>query len=111
MTLLRQAACGLLAAAALAFGASAASAKPAQCFTLDDGHYDCNFKGTDSAGSFEASAKGYPTIWLNVESPGVAWITKDFGTGGTNLPGPYYRAEDDRACWDNPDTDDRLCVW
>jgi hypothetical protein len=111
MKTLHKVGCGLLAAVAVVGMSSVASAKPAQCFTSDDGNYNCNFTATDNAGSFEATASGYPTIWLNVESPGVAWITKDFGSGSTNLPGPYYRADDDRACWDNPDTGDRLCVW
>ncbi len=112
MNLMQKAGCAALAAVAVMALTSAASAKPAQCFTSDDGHYNCNFRGTDGAGSFEASASGYPTIWLNVESPGVAWLFKNFdGSKNTALPGPYYRAEDDRACWDNPDTGDRLCVW
>ena len=91
--------------------ASAALAKPADCFTSDDGHYSCDFRGIDNAGSFRISAPGYPTFTLQVESPGVAWIQADFGQGNVNLPGPYYRAEDDGACWENPDTDARVCAW
>jgi len=91
--------------------AGAAEAKPADCYTSDDGNYSCNFRGIDKAGSFTASAGGYPTITLQVESPGVAWVFKDFGDGNVALPGPYLRARDDRACWNNPDTRDRLCVW
>ena len=104
---------GLAALAAASLGlAGMAQAKPADCFTTDDGNYPCNFRGTDQAGSFTASAPGYPKITLEVDSPGVAWVFKDFGGGrSTALPGPYYRADDDRACWDNPDTGDRLCVW
>ncbi|MGE3870508.1 MAG: hypothetical protein AB7F51_13475 [Pseudorhodoplanes sp.] len=112
MTFLHKAAGGALAALAVIGTASLASAKPASCFSSDEGHYECNFVATDNQGSFEASAPGYPTTLLNVESPGVAWVFKDFGGGkNTALPGPYYRAEDDRACWDNPDTGDRFCAW
>lgn len=103
---------GLAVLAAGAIGAAGqAQAKPADCYTSDDGNYSCNFRGTDRAGSFIASANGYPTITLEVERPGVAWVFKDFGGGNTALPGPYIRARDDRACWNNPDTGDRLCVW
>ena len=102
-----------LALAVLTIGAvTVAQAKPADCFTTDDGNYPCNFRGTDQAGSFTATAPGYPTVILNVEGAGVGYVYKDFGGGkNTMLPGPYYRAEDDSACWDNPDTGDRLCVW
>lgn len=92
-------------------GVTMAQAKPADCYTSDDGNYPCNFRGTDNAGSFRATAPGYPAIMLEVESPGVAWVYKDMGGRNVALPGPYYRARDDRACWDNPETGDRLCVW
>lgn len=97
--------------ASTALAASAALAKPADCFTTDDGHYPCNFRGLDKAGSFRISAPGYPTFTVEIESPGVAWIHADFGQGNVNLPGPYYRADDDRACWENPDTAARVCAW
>lgn len=100
------------AGAALAvLGAGAAWAKPAQCYTTDDGHYPCNFRGLDKAGSFRISAPGYPTITIEIERPGVAWAFADFGTRNVALPGPYFRARDDRACWDNPDTGSRICAW
>jgi len=102
---------GLAVSAGAALMASPASAKPADCFTSDDGNYPCNFRGTDNAGSFIATAPGYPAVTLEVESPGVAWVYKELGGRNVALPGPYYRAEDDRACWDNPDTGDRLCAW
>ncbi len=90
---------------------SAVEAKPAQCFTTDDGHYPCNFRGTDRSGSFVITAPGYPTITVEVESAGVAWLFADFGSRNVALPGPYYRARDDRACWENPDTGARVCAW
>jgi hypothetical protein len=54
---------------------------------------------------------GYPTITIEIERPGVAWAFADFGSRNVALPGPYYRARDDRACWDNPDTGSRICAW
>ena len=91
--------------------APAAHAKPAQCFTTDDGHYPCDFRGLDRAGSFVVKASGYPTITVEIESPGVAWVFANFGTRNVALPGPYHRARDDRACWVNPDTGSRICAW
>jgi hypothetical protein len=88
-----------------------AHAKPAQCFTTDDGHYPCDFRGLDRAGSFVVKASGYPTITIEIESPGVAWAFANFGTRNVALPGPYFRAGDDRACWVNPDTGSRICAW
>ena len=88
-----------------------ALAKPAQCFTTDDGHYPCDFRGTDKAGSFVISAKGYPMFTVEIDSPGVAFIFANFGDRNVALPGPYHRAEDDKACWVNPDTEARLCAW
>lgn len=99
------------ALAMLACSAAPAAAKPAQCFTTDDGHYDCDFKGLDSAGSFTISAPGKPTFTLEVSEPGVAFGYGDFGSGNTPLPGQYIRADDDGACWDNSDTSTRICAW
>ena len=89
-----------------------AIAKPARCFTTDDGHYDCQFRSTDSDGSFEVSAKGKPTFILIMESPGVAFGYADFGTGrNVSLPGQYIRQDTDRACWENTETNTKICVW
>lgn len=100
-----------LGIALVALGAGAATAKPAKCFTTDDGHYPCDFRGLDKAGSFKVSAPGYPTITIEVERAGVAWAFADFGSRNVALPGPYFRARDDRACWDNPETGTRICAW
>ncbi|MBX3568402.1 MAG: hypothetical protein KF914_10110 [Rhizobiaceae bacterium] len=94
-----------------ALAVAPAEAKPAQCFTTDDGHYPCNFRGLDKAGSFRISAPGYPTFTIEIESAGVAWAFADYGTRNVALPGPYLRARDDRACWENPDTGSRICAW
>jgi hypothetical protein len=102
----------LLAAGATGLLAAAAQAKPARCFTTDDGEYDCDFRGLDKAGSFSIAAPGKPTFVLEVDSPGVAFGFADFGTGrNVALPGTFFRADDDAACWDNDTTDVRICAW
>lgn len=88
-----------------------ASAKPARCFTTDDGYYDCNFKGLDRQGSFELSARGYPTYTLWVDSPGFAAGFVNLGNRNVALPGMYVRQRDDGACWSNPETGTRICAW
>lgn len=97
----------------IALAASPALAKPARCFTTDDGYYDCNFKALGKDGSFEVSAAGYPTYMLEIESPGFAFGFAQFEPGGRNvpLPGMYVRSRDDGACWNNPDTEAKLCAW
>ena len=91
--------------------ATPALAKPARCFTTDDGHYSCDFRGLDSAGSFTISASGHPTYTLEVDQPGVAFGFADFGDGNVSLPGQYVRQSDDPACWANPDTSTKICAW
>ena len=91
--------------------AAPASAKPAQCFTTDDGYYSCDFRGLDKAGSFRTSARGYPTYVLEVYQSGRAYGYADFGTGSKPLPGEYIRSRQDRACWDNTVTGTQICAW
>lgn len=89
-----------------------AQAKPARCFTTDDGYYPCDFRGLDSGGSFTIRANGYPAYTLEVYQPGFAYGFADFGKGRTvALPGQYVRSRDDSACWNNPATDTRICAW
>lgn len=102
----------LLLAAPLLFAGFPAHAKPASCFTTDDGRYDCDFRALDKAGSFTISAPGKPTYTLEVDSPGVAFGYADFGTGrNVPLPGTFRREEADRACWRNDETSVRVCAW
>ena len=108
----------VIAAAAAASGlgaislATPAEAKPARCFTTDDGYFNCDFKGLDSAGSFQISGRGYPTYTLEVDRPGFAFGYVDLGTGRTiPLPGQFVRQRDDTACWANPETDVKICAW
>ena len=103
----------ILAVATFALAASPVLAKDARCFTTDDGEYPCAFTVTDKQGSFEISAPGHPSFAVVIESPGVAWVYGTYEQGGKSvaLPGPYLRAEDDQACWENSDTQTRICAW
>ncbi len=102
---------GLIAAAALS--SAPAAAKEALCYTTDDGEYPCEFEGIYGDGSFVISADGYPTFTVEMSENSTAWVFGVYEEGGRNvaLPGPYYRSQDDAACWVNPDTEVELCVW
>ena len=102
-----------IAAAGLCLPLAAAEAKSARCFTTDDGEYDCTFVATDTDGGFEISAPGKPTFFLLMTEPGVASGYGDYGGEGHNvmLPGRYLRSEDDPACWENDETETKICVW
>lgn len=95
----------------MAVWASAADAKPAQCFSTDDGYYSCNFRGTDGSGSFVTWARGYPTYTIEVYRSGRAYGYGDFGNGNVSLPGEYVRSRQDGACWDNTVTGTQICAW
>ena len=66
---MRRAAICVLAVMTGLAGAFPAAAKPARCFTTDDGYYNCDFRGLDRDGSFEISARGYPTYSLWIDGP------------------------------------------
>jgi hypothetical protein len=100
-----------LSSIALAAMTVGAEAKPARCFTTDDGYFDCNFSATDSSGSFKLSASGYPTYTIEVDRPGFAYGYVDFGDRNISLPGMYVRQQDDGACWANPETNTKICAW
>ncbi|MBP0439221.1 hypothetical protein [Tianweitania sediminis] len=96
----------------LALGsASIAEAKPARCFTTDDGTYSCAFETLDAKGSFQISAEGKPTFSLWIDSPGVASGSANFGDRDVALPGLYLRQSDDAACWRNNETETKICAW
>lgn len=102
----------LALAAGVLLWTAAAEAKPARCFTSDDGKYPCDFRATDKAGSFAVSAPGKPTYMLEMDGPGVAFGFADFGTGrNVALPGQFERDSADPACWNNTDTDTKICAW
>lgn len=95
----------------LALAAVPAQAKPARCFTTDDGHFACDFRGTDRAGSFRISAPGQPTYSLEVNEPGFAYGFVNIGNRNIPLPGQFVRGSDDPACWANPETNVKICAW
>lgn len=100
----------LVFAGAAALIASHAHAKPARCFTTDDGYYQCDFRGLDDSGSFRISASGYPTYTLNVED-GFAFGVMTLSGNSVSLPGQYVRSREDGACWQNPETSTKICAW
>lgn len=77
----------LTGSAALCVLTGAAEAGPARCFTSDDGYYEYQFVATDRQGSFSISARGKPTVLLNVDQPSTAFGFADFGTRNVALPG------------------------
>jgi hypothetical protein len=103
----------LAALTALMLIGSSAMAKSARCFTTDDGEYDCDFVSTDSYGSFEIDAPGKPKFSLVISEPGVGFLFGDYKDGGGNvaLPSRYLRSESDPACWENEDTQTKVCAW
>lgn len=95
-----------------ALTATAAHAKPARCYTTDDGYYACEFQSLDKAGSFTITAPGKPTFTLEVDRPGFAFGLADFGSGrAVALPGMFVRSREDGACWHNPETEVKICAW
>ncbi|HEV7252243.1 MAG TPA: hypothetical protein VGN97_03975 [Mesorhizobium sp.] len=101
----------LFVAAAVILPAGGAYAKPAQCFTTDDGHYACDFRANDRQGSFTITADGKPTYILVVDEPGTAFGYLNMGDRNVALPGTFQRERADPACWRNTDTDVRVCAW
>lgn len=105
---------GLWGAAALAaLLAGPVAAKPATCFTSDDGRYPCDFRGFGGDGSFEISAPGTPTYIVSMQGRGVADAFVNFGPGERNIfiQGPFIRSESDRACWVSEATQFRICAY
>jgi hypothetical protein len=85
-------------------------ARPARCFTSDDGFYECDFVGGPQGG-FTISASGRPTVILNIDKPGVAFGVVELDGRNVPLAGRYRRSEGDRACWENDATGTRICAW
>jgi hypothetical protein len=95
-----------------AFGCaiSAAEARPASCFTTDEGRYACNFRATGRDGSFEISAPGKPTYILTVDAPGVAFGFVNLGPRNIALPGRFLRSRSEPECWVNDSTGSKICA-
>lgn len=103
---------GILAVgAAFAALTAVADAKPARCFTTDDGYFACDFRATDKAGSFRISAPRHPGYVLEVDQPGFAFGFVIIGGRSIPLPSQYVRSRDDGACWVNPETSTKICAW
>ncbi len=100
----------LLAMVALCATVVASEARPARCFTTDEGSYRCDFRSTGSDGSFEISARGRPTYSLVIDSPDAAFGYVKLGGRNTALPGRYKRDPADRACWINDATSAKICA-
>jgi hypothetical protein len=98
----------LLLAALLVLAASPALAKPAQCFTTDDGNFPCDFTVTDSQGSFEISAPGLPSYAVLIDSPGIGYGSVYIGRW-IPYAEPMRRSTADPACWQNSDSE--ICAW
>lgn len=88
-----------------------AAARPATCFTDDDGRYPCDFEQFGGDGSFVVRAPGKPTFTVSMERRGVASGFADYGSGNIFLPGPFYRSNRDRACWVSDATGFSICVY
>lgn len=99
------------AAALFALGAALpAQAGEARCNTSDDGIYACEFEQFGGDGSFIVSAPMRPTYTLEIVDDGVGEVFGDFGSGNRFLPGPFFRSQDDPACWVSEATGFALCV-
>jgi hypothetical protein len=100
-----------LCMAALFAAPGLAHAKPARCFTTDDGQFSCDFRIVDRDGSFTISAAGKPTYTLNMSEPGVAYGFTQIESKSIPLPGRYLRDSNDGACWVNDATKAKICAW
>ena len=89
----------------------AADARPARCFTTDEGNFACDFRVTDSDGSFQISAPGKPTYLLNIEKKDVAFGFVNLGGRNTPLPGRYLRSKSEPGCWVNDTTSAKICAY
>ena len=87
-----------------------AEAKPARCFTTDDGEFACDFRVTNRDGSFTISAPGKPTFILNMSGAGAAYGFMQIGSKSIPLPGRYLRDPADGACWMNDATKTKICA-
>ena len=88
-----------------------AAAKQARCYNSDDGWYSCEFRQHGGDGSFTVSAPGVPSYTLAMIEPGVADGFANYGDGNLFLPGPFHRAQDDRACWIANATGFKICAY
>lgn len=97
----------MLAACAPTGGGRSGSA---DCFTTDDGPYDCQVKTTDAAGSFVITAPGKPTYTMNISAPGIAHGFVELEGRNTPLPGKFSPVSGDARCWRNDETKTKICA-
>ena len=88
-----------------------AEAKQARCYNSDDGYYACLFEQYGGDGSFTVTAPTKPTFSIEMRRRGLADGYVDFGGGDVDMPGPFRRSGQDRACWVSDATSFTLCVY
>jgi hypothetical protein len=98
-------------AASAALSISAADAKSARCFTTDDGYFPCDFSTTDNDGSFQIMGSDGTGFSMVMDQPGFGYGYLIDGEKSVPLAGEYVRSRDDGACWNNPETNDKVCAW
>ncbi|SNY93883.1 hypothetical protein SAMN04515647_4204 [Cohaesibacter sp. ES.047] len=93
--------------------AGAAEARPAECYTSTQRYYSCDVKNHGSDGSFTITARGRPTITLDILKNGKSARGHiDFNDGRYRaMPGLYFRTADEPECWTNSASVARVCVW
>jgi hypothetical protein len=101
----------LTIAALCAAMTGAADARPARCFTTDEGSFQCDFRTTDRDGSFEITAPGKPTYILTISEKDIAFGFVNLGSRNTPLPGRYLRSKTERGCWVNDTTSAKICAY
>ena len=98
-------------ALALCLAIGPADARPARCFTTDEGSFPCEFRATARDGSFEISAPGKPTYILTISERDVAFGFVRLGGRNVALPGRYLRSRTERGCWVNDTTAAKICAY
>ncbi|WMS43425.1 hypothetical protein RDV64_03200 [Acuticoccus sp. MNP-M23] len=100
-----------LAAGAFSLAVVPVEAKPARCYSTDEGDYACDFKQFGGDGSFTVSAPLRPTYTISITGRDEADGFSDYGNGNIPLPGPFYRSSSDRACWISDATAFEVCAY
>ena len=103
--------CRAVLLAAIVGAVTPAAAKDARCYTSDEGSYRCDFEQFGGDGSFIVSAPLTPSYTISIVRRGMADGFADFGNGNVALPGPFFRSNEDRACWIAEPTGFTICVY
>jgi hypothetical protein len=102
---------GFVGIAAVCCIVNTAEARPAKCFTTDEGSFACEFRKTAADGSFALSAPGKPTYSLTISEPSVAYGFVKLGARNVPLPGRYRRSSTEPGCWVNDVTAAKICAY